>query len=103
MAGVDLPIRAIRDQVAGAIDLIVQQARLRTARRRIVAITEVVGMEGDVITLQDLFTFDFAAGRDAQGRFLGGLRPTGLRPKFTTHLANQGMELPLAAFSLGAR
>ena len=102
MGGVDLPIRAIRDQVAGAIDLIVQQARLKDGTRRVVAITEVSGMEGDVITLQDLFTFDYAAGRDAQGRYLGGLRPTGLRPKFTTHLANQGVELPLAAFSLGA-
>jgi pilus assembly protein CpaF len=101
MGGVDLPIRAIRDQVSGAIDLIVQQARLKDGTRRVVAITEVSGMEGDVITLQDLFTFDYAAGRDAQGRYVGGLRPTGLRPKFTTHLANQGVELPLAAFALG--
>jgi pilus assembly protein CpaF len=102
MGGVDLPIRAIRDQVAGAIDLIVQQARLKDGTRRVVAITEVSGMEGDVITLQDLFTFDFAAGRDAQGRFLGGLKPTGLRPKFTSHLADQGVELPIAAFALGS-
>ena len=101
MAGVDLPIRAIRDQVAGAIDLIVQQARLKDGTRRVVAITEVAGMEGDVITLQDLFTFDFAAGRDAQGRFLGGLRPTGLRPKFTQRLSDIGVELPTAAFAPG--
>jgi pilus assembly protein CpaF len=101
MGGVDLPIRAIRDQVAGAIDLIVQQARLKDGTRRVVAITEISGMEGDVITLQDLFTFDFAAGRDAKGRFLGGLKPTGLRPKFTSHLADQGVELPIEAFALG--
>ena len=101
MAGVDLPIRAIRDQVAGALDLIVQQARLKDGTRRVVAITEVAGMEGDVITLQDLFTFDFAAGRDAQGRFLGGLRPTGLRPKFTQRLSDIGVELPTAAFAPG--
>jgi pilus assembly protein CpaF len=101
MAGVDLPIRAIRDQVAGALDLIVQQARLKDGTRRVVAITEVAGMEGDVITLQDLFTFDFAAGRDAQGKFLGGLRPTGLRPKFAQHLSDQGVELPMAAFAPG--
>jgi pilus assembly protein CpaF len=101
MGGIDLPVRAIRDQVAGAIDLIVQQARLKDGTRRVTAITEVSGMEGDVITLQDLFTFDYAAGRDAQGRFVGGLRPTGLRPKFTAHLSNQGVELPLAAFALG--
>ena len=62
MAGVDLPVRAIREQVAGAVDLIIQQARLKDGTRRITAITEVVGMEGDVITLQDLFTFDFAPG-----------------------------------------
>ena len=100
MAGVELPVRAIREQVAGAIDLIVQQARLKDGSRRIVAITEVAGMEGDVITLQDLFTFDYSAGRDAAGRFLGALRPTGLRPKFSAHLSDMGVELPLAAFSL---
>ena len=100
MAGVELPVRAIRDQVAGAIDLIVQQARLKDGSRRVVAITEVAGMEGDVITLQDLFTFDYSAGRDATGRFLGTLRPTGLRPKFSSHLSDIGVELPLAAFSL---
>jgi len=99
MAGVDLPVRAIRDQVAGAIDLIVQQARLKDGTRRVVAITEVAGMEGDVITLQDLFTFDYSAGRDANGRFLGTLRPTGLRPKFSQRLSDLGVELPLAAFS----
>jgi len=62
--------------VAGAIDLIIQQARLRDGTRRITAITEVAGMEGDVITLQDLFTFDYSAGRDEHGRFLGSLRST---------------------------
>jgi len=100
MAGIDLPIRAIRDQVAGAIDLIVQQARLRDGTRRITAITEVSGMEGDVITLQDLFTFDFAAGRDEHGRFLGSLRSTGLRPSFSQNLLDQGIELPASAFAL---
>jgi len=99
MAGVDLPVRAIREQVAGAIDLIIQQARLKDGTRRIVAITEVAGMEGEIITLQDLFTFDYSAGRDASGRFLGALRPTGLRPKFTQHLSDQGIEVPNAAFS----
>ena len=100
MAGVDLPVRAIREQVSGAIDLIIQQARLKDGSRRIVAITEVAGMESDVITLQDLFTFDYSAGRDANGRFLGTLRPTGLRPKFTQHLSDLGVELPTAAFSV---
>jgi pilus assembly protein CpaF len=102
MAGIDLPVRAIRDQVASAVDLIVQEARLKDGSRRIVAITEVEGMESDVITLQDLFTFDYAAGRDENGRFLGALRSTGLRPKFTEHLRDLGIELPPGMFLRGA-
>jgi pilus assembly protein CpaF len=100
MAGVDLPIRAIRDQVSSAVDLIIQQTRLKDGTRRIVAITEVAGLEGDIITLQDLFTFDYAAGRDEHGRFLGTLKSTGLRPKFATRLQDLGVDLPLAAFAL---
>jgi pilus assembly protein CpaF len=99
MAGVDLPVRAIREQVAGAVDLIIQQTRLKDGSRRIVAITEVVGMEGEVVTLQDIFTFDFSAGRDENGRFRGQLVPTGIRPKFTQDLADLGVELPLHIFS----
>jgi pilus assembly protein CpaF len=102
MAGVDLPVRAIREQVAGAIDLIIQQARLKDGSRRIVAITEVAGLEGDIITLQDLFLFDYSAGRDSEGRFLGTLKPTGLRPKFSQHLSDQGVEVPNVAFSFVA-
>ena len=102
MAGVDLPVRAIRDQVSSAVNLIVQQARLKDGSRRIVAITEVEGMESDVITLQDLFTFDYSAGRDEQGRFRGTLRSTGLRPKFTEHLRDLGVELNPAMFVRGA-
>ena len=98
MAGIDLPVRAIREQVAGALDLIVQQARLKDGTRRITAITEVVGMEGDVITLQDLFTFDFAAGRDETGRFRGG-SSTGLRPKFTQDLPTKASTCPPACSS----
>jgi pilus assembly protein CpaF len=102
MAGISLPVRAIRDQVASALDLIVQQARLKDGSRRVVAITEVEGMESDVITLQDLFTFDYAAGRDENGRFLGRLRSTGLRPKFAEHLHDLGIELPPNMFVRGA-
>ena len=72
MAGVDLPVRAIREQVAGAVDLVIQQARLKDGSRRVVAISEVVGMESDVITMQDIFTFNYGAGRDENGRFRGG-------------------------------
>ncbi len=102
MGGVELPVRAIREQVAGALDLIIQQTRMRDGTRRITQIAEVVAMEGDVITLQDLFTFDYGAGRDANGRFLGHLVSTGLRPKFTEDLGDQGIALPLHLFSLGA-
>jgi pilus assembly protein CpaF len=102
MAGISLPIRAIRDQVASALDLIVQIARLKDGTRRVVAMTEVEGMESDIITLQDLFTFDYGAGRDDSGKFLGHLRSTGLRPKFTEHLHDMGVELPQAMFVRGA-
>ena len=98
MAGVDLPVRAFREQVAGALDMIIQQARLKDGSRRITAISEVVGMEGEIITLQDLFTFDFAAGRDENGRFRGHLMSTGLRPRFLQDLADQGVEVAPALF-----
>jgi pilus assembly protein CpaF len=102
MAGIELPVRAIRDQVASALDLIVQIARLKDGTRRVVAMTEVEGMESDVITLQDLFTFDYGAGRDESGRFLGSLRSTGLRPKFTENLRDMGIDLPQSMFVRGS-
>ncbi len=93
MAGFDLPVRAIREQISSAVDLIVQLQRLRDGTRRITHITEVAGMEGDIITLQDVFLFDFAAGVDEHGRFKGELKPTGVRPKFTQKLADHGIRL----------
>ena len=99
MAGIELPVRAIREQVAGAVDLIVQQSRLKDGSRRIVAITEVIGMEGEIVTLQDLFTFDYAAGRDDSGRYRGTMIPTGIRPAFTQDLADLGVELPVHLFA----
>ena len=102
MAGISLPVKAIRDQVSSALDLIVQVGRLKDGSRRITAITEVEGMESDVITLQDLFTFDYSAGRDENGRFLGRLRSSGLRPKFTEHLHDLGIELPQNMFVRGS-
>ena len=100
MAGMDLPVRAIREQIASAVDLIIQVARLKDGTRRITHITEVVGMEGDVVTMQDLFVFDFRAGRDADGRFAGQLVPTGLRPRFTEELLARGVELPERYFNV---
>jgi len=101
MAGVDLPVRAIREQVSSALDLVVHQARLRDGSRRVLAVAEVLGMEGDIITLQDVYAFDWNAGRDAEGRPLGLLRPTGLRPRLTEKLAEHGIHLPPALFATG--
>jgi pilus assembly protein CpaF len=100
MAGVDLPIRAIREQVASAVDLIVHQQRMKDGSRRITQVTEVLGMEGDVITLQDVFSYDFRAGQDQQGRLLGSLHPTGLRPRFVERLLDAGIVLPIELFAL---
>ena len=93
MAGMDLPIRAIREQMASAVDLIVQLGRLRDGTRRVTHVTEVQGMEGDVIVLQDVFLFDFGMGVDEHGRFQGHLKGTGIRPKFTERLADHGILL----------
>jgi pilus assembly protein CpaF len=98
MAGMDLPVRAIREQVASAIDVIVHLSRLRDGSRRVTHITEVQGMEGDTITLQDVFLFDYSAGVDESGRFLGSLQPTGIRPSFAQRLADQGIPLPASLF-----
>jgi pilus assembly protein CpaF len=98
MAGFDLPIRAIREQMASALDLVVHVTRLRDGTRRVTHITEVQGMEGDLITLQDAFLFDYSAGLDADGKFLGSLKSTGIRPKFMEKLAHYGINLPASVF-----
>ncbi|MET1086198.1 MAG: CpaF family protein [Arthrobacter sp.] len=98
MAGMDLPLRAIREQIASAINLIVHISRLRDGTRRVTHVTEVQGMEGDIVTLQDAFTFDYSAGLDAQGRFLGRPTPTGVRPRFAEHFAELGITLSPAVF-----
>ena len=98
MAGMDLPVRAIREQTSSAITLIVHQSRLKDGSRRVTHVTEVTGMEGDVITLQDLFLFDFAAGMDEDGHFIGSLRPTGLRASFWERLADGGIHMNPAWF-----
>jgi pilus assembly protein CpaF len=98
MANVELSQRAIREQMASAIDLIVHQSRLKDGSRRITQITEVQGMEGEVVVLQDVFMFDFHAGTDERGSLRGGLRPTGLRPMFLNRLADRGVPVPPAIF-----
>ncbi len=99
MAGYDLPVRAIREQISSAVDMIVQLQRLRDGSRRITHITEVAGMEGEIITLQDIFLFDYSAGVDEHGRFKGQLKPTGVRPKFSQKLADHGIRLGPEMFS----
>jgi pilus assembly protein CpaF len=94
MAGIELTVRAVREQVAAAINLIVHQARLKDGTRRVTQITEVVGMEGEIVTLQDVFLFDYKAGMDELGRFLGQLKPTGLRPQFLDRLEDRGVTVP---------
>jgi pilus assembly protein CpaF len=98
MAGVDLTIRAVREQIASAVDVIVHQSRLKDGTRRLTHVTEVVGMEGDVIVLQDIFLFDFKAGVDEHGRFLGTMKPTGIRPKFMERLQDRGVVVPVQMF-----
>ncbi len=94
MSGLELPAKAIREQVASALDLMVHLSRLRDGTRRITEIVEVNGMEGDTITMSTLYKFDYDAGLDANGRFLGQLRPTGLRPMFSDELKHMGLNLP---------
>src|SRR5581483_11361070 len=98
MAGMDLPVRAIREQIASAVDLIVQQSRLRDGSRKITAITEVQGMEGDMITLQDVFTFEQESFEG--GKVIGRIKPTGVRPKFMPKLEDAGIRLPPTVFGL---
>jgi pilus assembly protein CpaF len=101
MAGMDLPHRAIREQVASAIDVIVQGERLRDGTRKITSVSEIQGMEGDIITTSEIFRFE-QTGME-QGRVIGRLRPTGLRPKFMWKIQDAGIMLPPSIFGIGTR
>jgi pilus assembly protein CpaF len=106
MAGMELSSRSIREQIASAIQLIVYQQRLKDGTRRFTHVTEVAGMEGEVITLQDIYLFDFSMGVDEEGRFKGRLKSTGLRPRFLDKLAERGIHIESEVFALepkGAR
>ncbi|SDW95414.1 pilus assembly protein CpaF [Marinococcus luteus] len=98
MAGMDLPIRAIREQIAGALDVIIQQSRLRDGTRRITSITEVQAMEGDIIVLQEIFTFQ-QDSIDENGKIIGKLVPTGVRPQFYEQMEHDGIYLPPSLFT----
>ncbi len=97
MSGMDLPLKAIREQIASAVDLVVQQSRLQDGSRRITHITEIQGMEGDVVTLSDIFIFE-QLGIDDSGKIIGRLRPSGLRPNFVKRLEEKGLHLPASLF-----
>jgi pilus assembly protein CpaF len=97
MSGMDLPVTVIREQIASAVNLIVQQARLRDGSRKVTNITEVQGMESGTVVLQDIFVFE-DQGTDPNGKVIGALKPTGTRPKFTPTLENNGFKLPPSIF-----
>jgi pilus assembly protein CpaF len=101
MAGMDLPSRAVREQIASAIDLIVHQERMRDGTRKIVNLTEISGMEGEVITMTDIFVFEQTGIEN--GQIIGRLRPTGLRPKFMDKVEAAGINLPPSIFGIGER
>ena len=101
MAGMDLPTRAIREQIASALQLVVHLERMRDGTRKLTHISEIQGMEGDVITMTDLFVFEQTGLED--GKVIGRLRPTGLRPKFMEKIEQSGIQLPASIFGVGDR
>ena len=101
MAGMDLPVRAIREQVASAVDVIIQQTRLRDGSRKVVNVTEVQGMEGDVIVMSDIFAFEQQGIEN--GKIVGRLKPTGIRPKFYERMEAAGIVLPPNVFGASTR
>ena len=101
MAGMDLPVRAIREQVSSAVDVICQQERMRDGTRKVTTITEVSGMEGEVITMTDIFVFEQNGMEN--GKIMGRIRPTGLRPKFMDKIETAGINLPPSIFGIGER
>jgi pilus assembly protein CpaF len=102
MAGISLPMRAMRDYIASALDMIVHVARLSDGGRKITRVTEVVGMEEDVVTTQDIFLFE-QEGIEREGRVVGYHHATGVRPKFTDRLVRAGVSLPNELFEPGRR
>jgi len=97
MSGVDIPLRSARAQIASAINVVIQVSRMSDGRRKLMSLSELTGMEGDVITMQEIFRFKMA-GRDEKGRVLGHFEATGIRPKFMSELADRGITLPADLF-----
>lgn len=101
MAGMDLPVRAIREQIASAIDLVIHEERMRDGTRKVVNITEIAGMEGDVVTMTDIYVFEQTGIEN--GKIIGKLRPTGLRPRFYEKIEAAGIHLPPSLWGMGER
>jgi len=101
MSGMELPVRAIREQIAAAVDVMCQQSRLRDGSRRVLFITETQGMEGEMITMSDIFEFEQTAFE--AGRIVGRIRPTGIRPRFIDRIEEAGVHLPPSVFGIGNR
>jgi pilus assembly protein CpaF len=101
MAGMDLPHRAIREQIASAINLVVHQDRMRDGTRKVTSVSEIQGMEGDVITMSEIYRFEQTGIEN--GKVIGRLRPTGLRPKFMHRIQEAGIMLPPSIFGIGTR
>jgi pilus assembly protein CpaF len=99
IAGMDLPVKAIREQVSSAVDLVVQQSRLPDGSRRITSISEVLGMEGDIITLQEVFSFETEGKTDTAGRFKGYFRAAGIRPRCLGKIKSNGIAVSEEWFS----
>jgi pilus assembly protein CpaF len=99
MAGFDLPVRAIREQVAGAVDLIVQVSRLRDGSRRVIGVSEVVGMEGDVVTMQELVKYR-QRGVDDDGNVIGDFEPCGVQPNCLARFEELGVPYDMSTFQL---
>ncbi|MEL6308059.1 MAG: CpaF family protein [Chloroflexota bacterium] len=99
MAGMDLPVRAIREQVASAVDMIVQQSRLRDGSRKVMAVAEVQGMEGEMVTMSNIFEFEQTGFEN--NKIVGRIRPTGIRPRFYERIEDAGINLPPSVFGIG--
>jgi pilus assembly protein CpaF len=101
MTGIEIPMAAIREYIASALSIIIHLTRLQDGSRRVTSVSEIVGMEGSIITLQEIFKFDFSAGVDEAGRPQGQIRATGIRPLFADRLRDLGVNLPAAIFEPG--
>ena len=94
MAGLDLPLKAIRQQIAGAINLVIQLGRLKDGSRKVISVTEVIGMEGEMITVQEIFKFESRGADASTGKIIGDFEPTGIRPRIIDRLFDMGIPLP---------